>query len=128
MIYMTVGVNGNCKPNRTTILIVGGNKMDNKKFTPFSKKNVIYARLEAYIFSLILIVMVWMDKDVSAIAILLSLAWAGYKGLQCFYIWMCKHEHLMDKKIEYKKLGLDTSDIDTEIEELENQEIEESED
>ena len=46
--------------------------MNNKKFTPFSKKNVIYARLEAYIFSLILIVMVWMDKDVSAIAILLS--------------------------------------------------------
>lgn len=114
--------------NRTTILIVGGNKMDNKKFTPFSKKNVIYARLEAYIFSLILIVMVWMDKDVSAIAILLSLAWAGYKGLQCFYLWLCKHEHLMDKKIEYKKLGLDTSDIDTEMEELENQEIEESED
>ena len=100
----------------------------NKNNTPFSKKNVIYARLEAYIFSLILIVMVWMGKDVSAIAILLSLAWAGYKGLQCFYIWMCKHEHLMDKKIEYRKLGLDTSDIDTEIEELENQEIEESED
>ena len=100
----------------------------NKNNTPFSKKNVIYARLEAYIFSLILIVMVWMDKDVSAIAILLSLAWAGYKGLQCFYIWMCKHEHLMDKKIEYRRLGLDTSDIDTEIEELENQEIEESED
>ena len=114
--------------NKTTILIVGGNEMDNKKFTPFSKKNVIYARLEAYIFSLILIVMVWMDKDVSAIAILLSLAWAGYKGLQCFYLWLCKHEHLMDKKIEYKKLGLDTSDIDTEMEELENQEIEESED
>ena len=102
--------------------------MNNKNNTPFSKKNVIYARLEAYIFSLILIVMVWMDKDVSAIAILLSLAWAGYKGLQCFYIWMCKHEHLMDKKIEYRKLGLDISDIDTEIEELENQEIEESED
>lgn len=102
--------------------------MNNKKFTPFSKKNVIYARLEAYIFSFILIVMVWMDKDVSAIAILLSLAWAGYKGLQYFYIWMCKHEHLLDKKIEYRKLGLDTSDIDTEMEELENQKIEESED
>ena len=100
----------------------------NKNNTPFSKKNVIYARLEAYIFSLILIVMVWMDKDVSAIAILLSLAWAGYKGLQCFYIWMCKHEHLMDKKIEYRKLGLDTSDIDTEMEELENENFEESED
>ena len=102
--------------------------MDNKKFTPFSKKNVIYARLEAYIFSRILIVMVWMDKDVSAIAILLSLAWAGYKGLQCFYLWLCKHEHLMDRKIEYKKLGLDTSDIDTKIEELENENFEESED
>ena len=101
---------------------------NNKKFTPFSKKNVIYARLEAYIFSLILIAMVWMDKDVSAIAILLSLAWAGYKVLQCFYLWLCKHEHLMDKKIEYKKLGLDTSDIHTEMEELENENFEESED
>ena len=101
--------------------------MNNKKFTPFSKKNVIYARLEAYIFSLILIVMVWMDKDVSAIAILLSLAWAGYKGLQCFYIWMCKNEHLMDKKIEYKKLGLDTSDLDMEITDLENQDMESEE-
>ena len=99
----------------------------NKNNTPFSKKNVIYARLEAYIFSLILIVMVWMDKDVSAIAILLSLAWAGYKGLQCFYLWMCKHEHLMDKKIEYKKLGLDTSDIDIEIENIENQDLESEE-
>lgn len=84
----------------------------------------MYARLEAYIFSLILIIMVFLDKDVSAIAILLSLAWAGYKGLQCFYIWMCKHEHLMDKKIEYKKLGLDTSSLDTEIEELESENIE----
>jgi hypothetical protein len=97
--------------------------MDDNKFMPFSKKNVIYARLEAYVFSLILIVMVWFEKDVSAIAILLSLAWAGYKSLQCFYIWMCKHEHLMDKKIEYKKLGLDTSDLDEEIMNLETSEI-----
>ena len=101
--------------------------MENKNFTPFSKKNVIYARLEAYIFSLILIVMVWMDKDVSAIAILLSLAWAGYKGLQCFYIWLCKHEHLMDKKIEYQKLGLDTSDLDCELDGLKNQDFESEE-
>ena len=98
--------------------------MNNKKFTPFSKKNVIYARLEAYVFSLILIVMVWFNKDVSAIAILLSLAWAGYKGLQCFYLWLCKHEHLMDKKIECKKLGLDMSDLDMEIADLENQDME----
>ena len=99
--------------------------MNNK--TPFSKKNVIYARREAYIFSLILIVMVWMNKDVSAIAILLSLAWAGYKGLQCFYIWMCKHEHLMDKKIEYQKLGLDVSNLDCELDELENKDFESEE-
>lgn len=98
--------------------------MNNKKFTPFSKKNVIYARLEAYVFSLILIVMVWFNKDVSAIAILLSLAWAGYKGLQCFYLWLCKHEHLMDKKIECKKLGLDMSNLDMEIADLENQDME----
>ena len=37
---------------------------------------------------------------------------------------MCKHEHLMDKKIEYKKLGLDTSDLDMEITDLENQNME----
>jgi hypothetical protein len=96
----------------------------NKNFTPFSKKNVIYARLEAYVFSLILIVMVWQEKDVSAIAILLSLAWAGYKGIQAMYLWMCKHEHLMDKKIEYKKLGLDTSSLDMEIEEIEEEDFE----
>lgn len=91
-----------------------------KKFTPFSKKNIIYARLEAYVFSGILIFMVWNEKDVSAISILLSLAWAGYKALQCFYIWLCKHEHLMDKKIEYKKLGIDTEEVDEELMELEN--------
>lgn len=94
-----------------------------KKFIPFSKKNVIYARIEAYIFSLILIVMVCFKLDVSAIAILLSLAWSGYKLLQIYYIWLCKHEHLMDKKIEYCKLKLDTSGIDSEIQELENTNI-----
>lgn len=94
-----------------------------KKFIPFSKKNVIYARIEAYIFSLILIVMVCFKLDVSAIAILLSLAWSGYKLLQVYYIWLCKHEHLMDKKIEYCKLKLDTSGIDSEIQELENTNI-----
>ena len=62
-----------------------------------------------------------MDKDVSAISILLSLAWGGYKTLQCYYIWLCKHEHLMDKKIEYKKLNLDTTDLDYELESIENE-------
>lgn len=98
------------------------NKKD-KKYTPFSKKNVIYARLEAYVFSLILIGMVWYEKDVNAIAILLSLAWGGYKSLQCFYIWLCKHEHLEElrqgRRLEY----LDTSDLDLEIKELENEDI-----
>lgn len=62
-----------------------------------------------------------MDKDVSAISILLSLAWGGYKTLQCYYIWLCKHEHLMDKKIKYKKLNLDTTDLDYELESIENE-------
>lgn len=99
-----------------------------EKFTPFSKKNIIYARFEAYFFTFILIVMVWFEKDVDAIAILLSLAWGGYKLLQATYIWMCKHEHLMDKKLEYKKLGLDDSCIDSELEDLEMEEIVEDED
>lgn len=95
-----------------------------KKYTPFSKKNIIYARFEAYMFSAILIFMVWNDKDVSAISILLSLAWAGYKTLCCFYTWMAKHEHIMDKKLEYKKLGLDISNIDQELCSLENENVE----
>lgn len=98
-----------------------------KKFTPFSKKNIIYARLEAYVFSLILITLVLLDKDVSAIAILLSLAWGGYKTLQCYYIWLCKHEHLMDKKIEYKKLGFDSMDLDNELMGLESENFDTSE-
>ena len=102
--------------------------MNNKKFTPFSKKNVIYARLEAYIFSLILIVMVWMDKDVSAIAILLSLAWAGYKGIQCFYIKSSEREHLEEIRRGRLRESLIVDDIDTEMEELENENFEESED
>ena len=93
------------------------------RFVPFSKDNIIHARLEAYAFSLILIILVCLDKDVSAIAFLLYLAWGGYKSLQCFYIWMCKHEHLMDKQIEMKKLELDTSRVESELEELENVDV-----
>ena len=102
------------------------NKDDKKQkinSMPFSKKTVTYARLEAYVFSLILIVMVWFEKDVSAIAVLISLAWGGYKALTCFYIWLVKHEHLMDKKIEYKKLGLETDVIDEELCEAESEEF-----
>ena len=97
--------------------------MNNKRFTPFSKKNIIYARLEAYVFSLILIVMVWMDKDISAISILLSLAWAGYKGLQCFYIKSSEREHLEEIRIGRLRESLIVDDIDTKIEELENENI-----
>lgn len=43
--------------------------------------------------------------------------------VQSFYIWLCKHEHLMDKKIEYRKLELDTSALDVEMENLEMQEF-----
>ena len=97
--------------------------MKDKKFIPFSKKNVIYARLEAYIFSLILIIMVCYDKDVTAIAMLLSLAWGGYKSLQCFYIWMCKHEHIEELKQGRRLNNLDDSDLNNEIEELNNEDL-----
>lgn len=96
--------------------------MNNK--TPFSKKNVIYARLEAYVFSLILIVMVWLGKDVSAISILLSLAWTGYKLIQVFYIKMAEREHLEELRQGRLLKNLDISDLDMEIEKLENADIE----
>lgn len=98
--------------------------MNKKKYTPFSKKNIIYARLEAYVFSLILIVMVWFGRDVSAIAILLSLAWAGYKLLQGLYIKMAEREHLEELRQGRRLESLDTSDLDYKIEELENTPIE----
>ena len=98
--------------------------MNKNKYTPFSKKNIIYARLEAYAFSLILIVMVWFGRDVSAIAILLSLAWAGYKLLQGLYIKMAEREHLEELRQGRRLESLDTSDLDYKIEELENTPIE----
>ena len=94
------------------------------KSLPFSKQTVAYARLEAYFFTGILIILVCLNKDVSAIAgALIGVAWASYRAVQMFYINLAKHEHLMDKKIEYKKLGLETSQIDEEIEVLETEEI-----
>ena len=102
----------------------GKMETNNKKFTPFSKKNVIYARFEAYIFSIILIYLVWIDKDVSSIAILLSLAWGGYKLIQGLYIKMAEREHLEEIRTGRKLQDLDTSDIDNKIEELENSPIE----
>lgn len=88
---------------------------------PFSKSTVLAARYESYIVAILLITLVWFDKDVSAIAILASLSWGGYRAVQSFYLWMAKHEHLMDKKIEYKKFELDSSCIESEEYELENQ-------
>ena len=41
--------------------------------------------------------------------------------MQNFYLWLAKHEHLMDKQIEFKKLGLDTSKLDEEMQILESQ-------
>lgn len=98
-----------------------------KKYTPFSKKNVLYARAEAYVFSLILIILVWFDKDVSSIAILLSLAWAGYKLIQGLYIKMAEREHLEELRQGRRLESLDTSDLDYQIEELENTPIEDEE-
>lgn len=103
-------------------------KYDKYKDLPFSKKDIVLAsRYESYLLSIILIVMVWFDKDVSAIAILLSLSWGGYRLVQSLYIWMAKHEHILQMKLEYKKLGLNTEGLDEELELIENQEIESEE-
>lgn len=93
--------------------------MNNK--LPFSKATVSAARYESYIVAILLFVFVWFDKDVSSIAILASLSWGGYRLVQNFYIWMAKNEHIMDKKLEYKKLGLDDSRFDEEEDALDNQ-------
>ena len=81
---------------------------------PFSKSTVHAARYESYIVAILLFVFVWFGKDVSAIAVLASLSWGGYRLVQNFYIWMAKNEHIMDKKLEYKKLGLDSSNLEDE--------------
>lgn len=90
----------------------------------FSKKNVIYARFEAYVFSFILIGLILIDKDISAIAsALLSLSWAGYKALQMFYIKMAEREHLEEIRQGRLREQLETYDIDADIEELESVDI-----
>jgi hypothetical protein len=99
------------------------NKIKTNKL-PFSKTTVLAARYESYIVASLLFLFVWFDKDVSAIAILASLSWGGYRLVQNFYIWMAKNEHIMDKKIEYKKLGLDCSSLDEEEDLLEHQDFE----
>lgn len=96
--------------------------MPYRKFTPFSKKNILYARLEAYLFSLILIVLVWFERDVSAIAVLLTLAWAGYKLLQGLYIKMAEREHLEELRLGRRLQDRETSDLDLQIEALEQEE------
>lgn len=98
-------------------------KMETSKL-PFSKTTVLAARYESYLVAILLFLFVWFDKDVSAIAILASLSWGGYRLVQNFYIWMAKNEHIMDKKIEYKKLKLDDTFIDEEEYSLENQDLE----
>lgn len=95
---------------------------------PFSKKDIVLAsRYESYILSLVLILLVCLNKDVSSIAVLLSLSWGGYRMVQGLYIWMAKHEHLMQMKLEYRKLGLDPEGINEEIQELNDQNIESEE-
>ena len=85
---------------------------------PFSKSTVLAARYESYLVAALLFVFVWFDKDVSSIAILASLSWGGYRIVQNFYIWMAKNEHIMDKRIEYKQLGLNASALEEEQDEL----------
>ena len=94
---------------------------ENKPLLPFSKRTILAPRYESYVVAILLFIFVWFGKDVSAIAVLASLAWGGYRMVQSFYLWMAKHEHLMDKQIEYKKMGLDSSKLDEETSELESE-------
>lgn len=95
---------------------------------PFSKATIVAARYESYVIAALLFLFVWFEKDVSSIAILASLSWGGYRIVQNFYIWMAKHEHIMDKKIEYKKYELDTDAIDEEIQTIESTDVSQEED
>ena len=99
-------------------------KKEKSNKLPFSKTTVLEARYESYLVAVLLFLFVWFDKDVSAIAILASLSWGGYRLVQNFYIWMAKNEHIMDKKIEYKKMGLDGSGLEEEEYSLEHQDLE----
>ena len=101
----------------------GGLMKKNNNKLPFSKGVIKAARYESYLVAILLFVFVWFDKDVSSIAILASLSWGGYRMVQSFYLWMAKHEHLMDKKIEYKKLELDTTNLDYDLQNIENQDF-----
>lgn len=94
-----------------------------KNKLPFSKGVVLAARYEAYLVAILLFVFVWFDKDISSLAILASLSFAGLSAVRSFYLWMAKHEHLMDKKIEYKKLDLDSTNLDYDLQEIENQDF-----
>lgn len=76
------------------------NKNKYKSKLPFSKKIVEYSRLEAWLFSIILIVLVCFNKDVSALTDLITVSWVGYNALKLAYVWLVKHEHIYDKKIE----------------------------
>lgn len=98
--------------------------LKNKEQLPFSKKIIVASRCESYLVAIFLFIFAWFDKDVSSIAILASLAWGGYATAKSFYLWMAKHEHIMDKKIEYQKLNIDTENLDCELNNLETQEIE----
>lgn len=40
--------------------------------------------------------------------------------VQSFYLWMAKHEHLKQMELEYRNLGLDTTNLEEEIREIEN--------
>lgn len=95
-----------------------------KNKLPFSKSTVLAARYESYIVAILLFLFVWFDKDVSSIAILASLSWGGYRLVQNFYIWMAKNEHIMDKKLEYKKMELNDSNLCEEEYSLETQDFE----
>lgn len=97
--------------------------MKEKRDLPFSKSLIVIARAESYIVAIALLLLVWFGKDVSSIAILATLTFGTYRAIIMVYLWMAKHEHLKQMEVEYRELGLNTQDLENEIEQMETETI-----
>ena len=97
MIYMTVGVNGNYKPNKSTILIVGGNKMnkENKPKKEFSKKifNIVITLFVIVIFYAM--ALMWKVGTTDGLMYLIPAVGTLASVTVGFYYWKAKMENMV---------------------------------
>ena len=95
---MTVGVNGNYKPNRTTILIVRGNKKmnkDNKPKKEFSKKifNIVITLFIIVIFYAM--ALMWKTGTTDGLMYLIPSVGTLASVTIGFYYWKAKMENMI---------------------------------